>query len=133
MVCNPVNLGTLSICLYDAQTKRLPAVQTIHFYKLIYRVGEKNKTKTGSSPTKGYHFQLLAPQSDSKGLPSLLPSPPLRCSVSRDEQHLGRIMGKCHASRITLYLLLSSPRLASLGLVAPPARTREQHFRYLET
>lgn len=38
--------------------------------------------------------------------------PPLYCTVSQHWWHLGGIMGKCHRSRITVYLL-SSLRLTS--------------------
>lgn len=54
-------------------------------------------------------FQLLAP---------CLFLPPAPClSISWHWWHLGRIMGKCHSSRIIVYLLcsphLTSPRLSS--------------------
>lgn len=43
--------------------------------------------------------------------------PPLYCAVSQHWWHLGGIMGKCHRSRITVYLLsslrLTSPRIFS--------------------
>lgn len=62
---------------------------------------------------KGFYLQLLhTVQNDNKCFPSLLLLSPLFCPVSWHQQHLGGIMGKCHTSRITVYLL-SSLRLTS--------------------
>lgn len=62
---------------------------------------------------KVFYIQLPhTVQNDNKCFPSLLLLSPLFCPVSWHQQHLGGIMGKCHTSRITVYLL-SSPRLTS--------------------